>query len=94
MEIFKSALVHLFSLTLQKVVFICFNENSIKTMKNAFLFMWRFWLLRYLNFLIQQHNKKGKVDSKFMASQRGQQTIKIHIFSNTSISKVSQTSRI
>ena len=84
----------------KKIFFICFNESPLKMVKNAFYFIlkglfvlkmfkclfWLFWSCRK-NGLI----RNIRLISKFMTSQLGQQTIKIHILPSISRSKSNQT---
>ena len=57
----------------KEVGFVCFNENPLKTMKNAFYFILKtLFFLRYLNFcpdfcghVKKRFHKKAKVNSKY-----------------------------
>ena len=70
----------------KKVAFICFNESSLKVMKNAFYFILKpISFLRSLdfcrNFLAMHKNdlmKKLRLISKFMTSQTEQYILTVH----------------
>ena len=78
----------------KKICVICLIESALKMMKNAFysilkdieVFVTTFWSCRK-NGLI----RKMRLTSKFIMSQPGLETIAIHILSNISQSKGSQT---
>ena len=77
---------------------ICLSENSLKMMKNGFCFIKFFLFSRYLSFCqdFSSCRKNGlirqiRLTSKFMTSRPGLQTNAIHILSNISQSKGSQT---
>ena len=65
---------------------ICFNESPSKMMVNAFYFI-VFKIFNCLSWLFGHVEKKGLIRkigsiSKFMTSQPGYQTMKMHIFPN------------
>ena len=70
----------------KKVAFICFNESSLKVMKNAFYFILKpISFLRSLDFcrnFLAMHKsdlmKKLRLISKFMTSQTEQYILTVH----------------
>ena len=87
----------------KKVVFICFNESTLKMMKNYFYFILKalfvLKILRYLNFCPDFLGHVGKLldrkairlTSNLMTSETGKQIIAIQIFPSILRSKNNQT---
>ena len=87
----------------KEVVFICFNESHLETIKNVFYFMskalfvlemfafltWNFDYVEKRNSLI----RKLRLISKFMTSQTRQQMTTMHIFPNISRPNYNQKMR-
>ena len=72
-------------LTSKKVFFICFNESTLKVMKNAHIKS-SFRTQKKKSRKKEKKNlmRKLRLNLKFMTSQTGQQIIAIHIMLNIS----------
>ena len=82
----------------KKILFICFNENSLKMMKNAFNFILKalfvLKIFKFLTFWPCRRNgviRKIRLIAKFLTPHSGKQTNTIHLLPNTSRSKKNQT---
>ena len=79
----------------KKVALFAWLKASLKMMKNVFYFVWKAsFVLKIFKVLARRFGHVGKtawLTSKFMTSQPGVQTIRIHILPNISKSKGNQT---
>ena len=83
----------------KKVGFICFTESQLKIIYVFYFILKTLFVLKicpfmsyfFFNYIGKQHDKKARVNSKFLTSYTGTQTTAMNILPDISKSKSNQT---